>query len=685
MSALRLSIAALAALLLPLSSPAQKTSRPNIIFILTDDLGYGDLGVFWQNKIRGKQPAMTTPGLDKMAAEGAILTQYCAAPVCAPSRASLLTGRSQGHSNVRNNQFDKALENNHTLASVLKAAGYHTAAIGKWGLQGKAQAPKWPAHPLKRGFDSYFGYIAHADGHEHYPKEGLYRDPKNVWDNYTEVSQQLDKCYTGDLFTARAKQYIGEQAKRNSPFFLYLAYDTPHATIELPTGPYPQGRGLKGGLKWTGKPGEMINTANGTPDSYVYPEYANATYDHDQDASTAEIGWPETYKRYASVNKRLDEQIDDLLQLLKDLKIDKNTLVVFTSDNGPSAESYLPKNYDEFTPQFFQNYGPFGGLKRDMLEGGMMTPTIAWWPGHIPAGKRISSPSISYDWLPTFSELAGMPAPVTSDGVSLLPSLTGSGKQRPALIYSEYFVEGKTPAYKSFTPEHRNKIRREMQMLRLGNMVGLRYNVGSANDDFEIYDIIKDPRQMRNLAATNAALQREFKRMALSARRPDSGAVRPYDDAAVPAVAPQGPLATGLKWTRYPLTTDWLVQTNMVSPEISGVLPLGKVGRLQPVPGKMYVLTGYIRIPETGTYTLQIQGSGKVFARIHQAALIDGNFGDVQAYRHAGSIRLEKGYHPVSISFEAAKGLPQMVFQGENGQTLAAENMVHVGRQNASR
>src|SRR5690606_1415890 len=130
----------------------------------------------------------------------------------------------------RNNQFDKALEDNYTLGNVLQAAGYTTAAIGKWGLQGKATAPHWPAHPLKRGFDYYFGYIRHGDGHEHYPKEGRYRGKKEVWENYTDITEGLDKCYTGDLFTAAAKKYIidhqqGKDAQK--PFFLYLAYDTP--------------------------------------------------------------------------------------------------------------------------------------------------------------------------------------------------------------------------------------------------------------------------------------------------------------------------------------------------------------------------------------------------------------------------------------------------------------------------
>jgi arylsulfatase A-like enzyme len=390
------------------------SAKPNIIFILTDDLGSGDIGAFFQNSRQSGQPRLYTPALDRMAAEGAMLMQhYCAAPVCAPSRASILLGKSQGHANVRDNQFDKALEDNHTVASMLRYAGYKTAAIGKWGLQGKGKGPDWPAHPLKRGFDYYYGYIRHRDGHEHYPKEGPYKGPKEVWENDQEVSDGLDKCYTGDLFTAKAKKYIidyqrGDDADK--PFFMYLAYDTPHAILQLPTQAYPKGGGLNGGLQWLGQPGKMINTASGTIDSYVYPQYARATYDHDNDPATPEIAWPDTYKRFASVNKRIDEQVGDLLQLLKDLKIDRNTLVVFTSDNGPSQESYLPQEtYVRYEADFFNSFALFDGIKRDLYEGGLRTSTIAWWPGGIDAGTVVETPNASYDWLPTFADIACIP------------------------------------------------------------------------------------------------------------------------------------------------------------------------------------------------------------------------------------------------------------------------------------
>ncbi|MEO6135163.1 MAG: arylsulfatase, partial [Ginsengibacter sp.] len=486
------------------------TNKPNIIYIMVDDLGYGDVGVFFQNQRKNlndpSKPYHITPYLDKMASNGAMLTQqYCNAPVCAPSRASLLSGLNQGNASVRNNQFDKELADNHTLATVLKTAGYHTIAIGKWGLQGVEETgPYWPAHPLKRGFDYYYGYIRHADGHEHYPAEGIYRGKKEVYENYKNVADGLAKSYTTDLWTAVAKKEILEQVKNSNsgkPFFMYLAYDAPHAVLELPTQAYPVGNGLNGGIQYTGTNGHMLNTSSGTPDSYVYPEYANALYDNDSNPATKEVPWPDTYKRYATMVRRIDDGVGDILQLLKDLKIDDNTLVVFSSDNGASIESYLPKNYVPVKPTFFASNGPFDGIKRDCWEGGIRMPVLAQWPGHIASGRIIETPSMLSDWMATFADVAGVPIPARTNGVSLLPSLSGKGKQKDSYVYVEYFESEKTPGFEQYVPAHRNRKRGEMQVIRMGDFVGVRYNIKSANDDFEIYNIMTDPQQANNLAA----------------------------------------------------------------------------------------------------------------------------------------------------------------------------------------
>ncbi|WP_240894442.1 sulfatase-like hydrolase/transferase [Parapedobacter sp. SGR-10] len=632
----------------------QVTARKlNIIFILVDDLGYGDLGVLFQktrqHKPGEKDPWLLTPNLDQMAKDGAILSHhYAAAPVCAPSRASLLLGVSQGHANVRDNQFDKALEDNYTLGNVLQKAGYTTAAIGKWGLQGEGEPPHWPAHPLKRGFDYYFGYIAHVDGHEHYPKEGIYRGSKQVWENNNEISRALDKCYTGDLFTAVAKKYIVEhqQKQGDQPFFMYLAYDTPHAVLELPTQAYPKGQGLHGGIRWLGTPGHMINTASGTVDSYVYPQYANAVYDHDKDPATPEIPWPDTYKRYASVTFRIDEQIGDILQLLKDLKIEDNTLVVFTSDNGPSNESYLPKTYVSYQADFFHTFGPFDGIKRDLYEGGLRVPTIAWWPGTIETNTEITSANISYDWLPTFTELAGYSAPVRSDGVSLVSALTKRGQQPNSLVYAEYFHPGTVLKYSAFVPERQGKRRKQMQMLRVGDTVGVRYDVQSANDDFEIYDVVHDPQQKNNLASERPSLQQYMKARVLQVRMSDTSAARPYDQALIPSVKNPVKLGQGLTMKNYQANTPWIPDTRGMKPiSVSVVADPAKAK----ISSNMAVFEGYIDIPSDGEYTFYISAGHKAFIRIHDVSLIDADYQYTQGEERQANVRLRVGYHPIKI------------------------------------
>ncbi|GAA4297207.1 arylsulfatase [Aestuariibaculum suncheonense] len=632
----------------------KNASKPNIIFILTDDLGYGDIGVFYQNQRKAKgersQPWTSTPNLDKMAHEGAMLTQhYAAAPVCAPSRSSLLTGLSQGHANVRDNQFDKALADNYTIGNVAQKMGYTTAAIGKWGLQG-SDVEDWPSAPNKRGFDYFYGYMRHVDGHEHYPVEGIYRGKKEVWENDKEVSAGLDKCYTTDLWTAVAKKWIVEQTKAEKPFLMYLAYDTPHAVLELPTQKYPKGGGLHGGLQWTGKSGQMINTASGAPDSYMHPEYAKATYDDDNNGDTPEVEWPKTYKRYATSVRRIDDAVGDVIQLLKDLKIDDNTLVIFTSDNGPSTESYLPKGYVPNNPDFFDSFGPFDGVKRDVLEGGERMPLIARWPGHIPENSKVDEPSISYDWLATFTEVAGFPAPAYSDGISVLPALTGKGNQQESLVYSEYVFPGKTPDFQEFSPNNRNRVRKQMQMIRKGDLVGIRYNIQSAEDDFEIYDVIIDTHQSHNLAGEDslAEVQQYMKDKVLRIRRTDAQAKRPYDDAPVPALSMQV-RKKGWNWKAFDGHYPWLPNLSFMS-----AVKSGKVSKLDKMNFKkteedLFLFEGYIDIPSTGSYTFQFSAIDKGLVRFHDAILFDADYGYTPGTMKMTEMILEKGIHPIKV------------------------------------
>ncbi len=648
-------------------SVPQTNVRPNIIFILVDDMGWGDLGVFWQQQ-RMKandrsEPWQFTPALDAMAQNGAMLTNhYCAAPVCAPSRASLLLGVSQGHANVRNNQFDKALQDTYTMPSALQAAGYTTSLVGKWGLQGAdAEAPNWPAHPLNRGFDYSYAYIRHIDGHEHYPKEGIYRGKKEVWENKTEVSAGLNKSFTTDLWTAKAKDLIKKQAGEEKPFFMYLAYDVPHAVLELPTQTYPKGGGLNGGLQWLNTPGKMINTASGTPDSYIHPDYARATYDHDKNAATPEIAWPDVYKRYATLCRRIDDGVGDILQLLKDLKIDQNTLVVFTSDNGPSIESYLKEAYE---PVFFNSFGPFDGIKRDVWEGGVRMPTLVQWPGTIPASRVSDHPSALYDWLATFAEVAQVPAPARTDGVSLLPSLTGKGQQKDGVVYIEYEQNGgKTPDFEEFSPNHRDRKRNQMQKIRLGDYVGVRYDIKSADDDFEIYNVVTDPQEATNLASQDAyqPMQKAFKEKVTQVRRPDPEAPRPYDMAPMAAVeVPK--LAPGVRWLAHEGKFPWVADLSDRVASESGVTPEAGIKKIDLTEG-MICQEGYLKVPKDGTYQFTMQGNGSFVFRLHEALILDRSYPDQPQLQLplSTTVQLKAGYHPFGIYFHhTSKAKPKL-------------------------
>jgi len=634
-------------------SRAAQARQPNIIFILTDDLGLGDVGVFFQNARRATnhraEPWHLTPQLDRMAAEGVQLRHhYCPAPVCAPSRASLLLGVHQGHANVRDNQFDKALENNHTLASVLKGAGYATACIGKWGLQGSNNAAspnRWPAHPLRRGFDSYFGYLSHKAGHWHYPKE----DGQALLDDETDVATNFDRCYTTDLFTARAKKWITDQRalKPRQPFFLYLAYDTPHAKLQLPPGPFPAGAGARGGVQWLGTPGRMINTADGTPDSFTHPDYASATWDHDRDQATPEQPWPDVYQRYASDVRRIDECVGDLLALLKDLRLDDNTLVVFTSDNGPSKESYLKENYD---PTFFKSFGPHDGIKRDLWEGGIRVGALARWPDRIPRGRVSLEPSQFHDWLPTLAELAGVPAPARSDGVSLVPTLTGKGAQASSRVYVEYFDGGKTPPYDAFAQNHRGRIRRQMQALRVGDFMGVRYQTTNHAVPFEIYDVMTDPQQTNNLGAQSnfAALQQQMRDTVLRVRRPSAQAKRPYDEELVPSVRATS-VVSGVEWRAFTQKLPWVAKLENLKPSLSGT----RVDFALNLPrtADSVLFTGYIEAPANGEYTFHLAADSGALLRLHEATVIDADFGHTDGSEASGTIRLQAGRHPFRLYY----------------------------------
>ncbi|MCW9706596.1 sulfatase-like hydrolase/transferase [Fodinibius salsisoli] len=629
------------------SEKKENKSSPNIIFILTDDLGYGDLGITFQNKRKEQgQPFHQTPNLDQLANESILLTRhYVGAPVCAPSRASLLQGVHQGHANVRNNQFDKALSDNHNLASVLKAAGYRTGIVGKWGLQGRAgDSPEsWEAYPTKRGFDHFFGYVRHVDGHNHYPAHKAADRPEmELYSGSEEISEQLRGVYTADLFTAASKKWISDSQDQqpDQPFFLYLAYDTPHAGLQVAPSPYPEGGGLEGGVQWIGEKDHFINAADSTIDDYIHPDY------RDQD-------WPMPYKRFASMVRRIDNGVADIQQLLKDLDIAQNTLIVFSSDNGPHRESY---GYGNFNPTFFDSFGPLDGIKRDTWEGGLRVPTIAHWPGHIPEGRVDNTPSGFHDWLPTFADLAGVPAPARTDGASLVPLLTGEKEAHDGVVYSEYQVGGQTPNYEEFDSSHRGQRRGQMQVVYLDGYKGIRHNIQSAEDDFRIYDTIEDPGEENNLAGSSPEfedLQQRMKAKVLRMRRPDSTAKRPYDDVAVPAVDTPENMEPGISYDLYNVAAPWTPDVTSIKqkPLRSGTSKTFDLSIRNQNHDFIIAFDGFIKIPETGSYSFSLSADRGAVMHIHQATLIDADKGYEPGTEISGTIQLEKGHHPVKITY----------------------------------
>ncbi|QDT06372.1 Arylsulfatase precursor [Rubripirellula lacrimiformis] len=663
----------LSVLLLPaagVQAADKDAAAPNVIFVLCDDLGWGDFGVFYQNEAAGEK-RIHTPNIDQMAAEGMQLrNHYCPAPVCAPSRSSLLTGTHQGHAEVRDNQFDKMLESNHTIASVMQQAGYRTALVGKYGLQGEGDSAKnWPAYPTRRGFDDFFGYVRHVDGHIHYPHESWplgdsekHRAPKEVWSNDDEVSADLAKCYTTDLFTAKSKHWIQQhtESKPDQPFFLYLAYDTPHAALQVPTGAYPDGGGLTGGVQWTGQPGRMINTAHGEIDSYRHPDYTGN-------------GWKDVDERFATMVRRIDDCVGDLLQTLRDLNIDQNTIVVISSDNGPHAESYLQDQ--PYQPTAFDSFGPLDGIKRDLWEGGIRVPTLAWWPEHIPAATIDHNPSQFHDWLATFADIAGATPPARCDGVSLQPLLLGQADSHGGQVYVEYQQSGRTPNYDAFQKSRQGHRRRQQQAIFVDGMKGVRVDIQSHDDPFEIYDVVRDPGERTNLAGTSPrfdALQKTMHDRVLQVRRPNPSAPRPYDDVAIPAVEIAS-VVPGLDQSFFPGNFAYVPEVKSLQQIAVGTSASFTADRSmakldgQPAAGAIQ-WSGFVKVPQTGDYTFDLTSSTPSFVRIHDAILIDHDFGHEADATRSTTIRLAAGLHPIRMTSLVTDGqMPQVKLDWSGG------------------
>ncbi len=436
---------------------------PNIIYMLADDLGYGELGSYGQTKIR-------TPNLDALAAEGMRFTQhYSGSPVCAPSRGTLMTGLHTGHSQVRDNfevggypdpdelgqmPLDSGT---YTIGSLLQEAGYVTGAIGKWGLGGRETL----GQPHHQGFDYFFGYLDQQLAHNYYPTH-LWRNGEKVeLDNeYFSPHQRFDGDdptdpaeydkyqggeYSLDVMADDALHFLDDH--QDEPFFLYLPFTIPHVALQVPDSSLVEYEGVFEEEPYLGDP------------SYL-PHYR-------------------PFSAYAGMITRMDAQIGRVLAHLEELGLSENTIVVFTSDNGATYTGGVDA-------EFFDSSAGLRGLKGSVYEGGIRVPLIARWPGHIRAGSVSTQVTAFWDMMPTLADLVGAPTPEGLDGWSFLPSLLGADQEveRPPL-YWEY-----------------HGLWNGAQAVRIGQWKGVRLGGhDDANAPIELYDLSVDPEEMTDVAA----------------------------------------------------------------------------------------------------------------------------------------------------------------------------------------
>ena len=428
------------------SAGAGGARRPNIVFILADDLGYGDVGCFGQKRIR-------TPRLDRLAAEGVRFTQaYAGSTVCAPSRCCLMTGLHTGHAHVRGNVLVPLRPEDVTVAELLKAAGYATGIVGKWGLG----EPGTTGVPNRQGFDYWFGYLNQRHAHNYWPTH-LYRNedrvplknvvPKEDKSGAGVASEKVE--YSHDLFAREALAFV--EKHRAEPFFLYLAFTIPHANNEA------------------GREGMEV------PGDEPYSDQP----------------WPQAQKNHAAMITRLDRDIGRLMDRLKELGIDQDTLVIFTSDNGPHREG-------GGDPAFFNSSGPLRGIKRDLYEGGIRVPTLARWPGHVAAGTVSDHAWAFWDFLPTACDLAGVAAPKGIDGISFVPALVGKPQPEHEYLYWEFHEGGFT------------------QAVRMGTWKAVRRAKGSGKT--ELYDLSTDLGEKSDVAAEHADVVARAETLFVTAR-----------------------------------------------------------------------------------------------------------------------------------------------------------------------
>lgn len=440
---------------------AQSANKPNVIFILADDLGYGDVGVYGQKLIR-------TPNINALAKSGMKFTQfYTGSPVCAPSRSALMTGQHTGHTPICGNKAMKPEGQSplpaaaFTIAELFKKAGYTTGDFGKWGLGFVGTE----GDPNKQGFDRFFGYNCQSLAHNYYPD--------HLWDNDKRIdlpnAPGKPQVYSASLIQKEALGFIEANSKK--PFFLYLSYTLPHAGLQVP----PNDTVFQNYREQFGEEARPVKSGVATG-SYIHQPYPHAAY--------------------AAMVTRLDTYVGQVVATLKSLRIDKNTLIIFTSDNGPHKEGGNE-------PQFFNSNRGFKGLKRDVYEGGIRAPMIACWPAVVKPGSLSHHIGAFWDFLPLFAEITAQPKPQNIDGISFLPALQATDKQQPhKYLYWEFHEEG------------------GKQAVRMGKWKGVRLNTMKAeNSPIELYDLEADPKETTDIAGKNSAVVAEIKNLMQDAHK----------------------------------------------------------------------------------------------------------------------------------------------------------------------
>ncbi|MEO5802033.1 MAG: arylsulfatase [Verrucomicrobiota bacterium] len=388
-------------------SSAEAKQKPNIIFILADDLGYADVGCYGQKLIK-------TPNIDQLAKQGTRFTQcYAGSTVCAPSRCALMTGYHTGHGRIRGNgnkpEGSVLQPGDVTVAKILKQSGYTTGLIGKWGLGNE----NTPGEPKRQGFDYSFGYLDQVHAHTYWT-DHLFRNGERV--------AIPPKTYSHELFAQEALDFVKREHEK--PFFLYLAFTIPHQKFDPPT-----------------------------------------------DAPYSNAKWPQLEKNIAAMVTRMDNDIGKLMSLLQELNLENDTIVFFTSDNGPREQG----------AKLFNSSGPLRGIKRDLYDGGIREPMIVRWPGKVKPNATSEQIWAFWDFLPTAAEIAGATPSPNIDGISMLPAFLGKPQKNHDLLYWEFFERG------------------FQQAIRMGDWKAVQLTPGK----IELYDLKTDPGEQQNVADRN--------------------------------------------------------------------------------------------------------------------------------------------------------------------------------------